>query len=220
LVPPPAAPDTPVIVYDERALTLTWAPVAPAGIVPEPETDGVLESRPIAGLAAPLAYNVYDVSEPDAEAGSPASALKLTKAPIGETTFADARVAWDQRRCYVVRAVATINGLPIESGAAAPTCETPTDTFPPAAPKGLQAVGGAASINLIWDPNPEKDLAGYVVLRGAAVTALQPITPQPIRESKFIDAVQPGLHYFYEVTAVDKAGNASPPSAPVDETAR
>ena len=189
----------------------------------------LLESRPIGVPAPTVAYHVYVVTPPETEVASGVSgtsrpplgsSVKLTKTPVAETTFEDTRIVWGERRCYTVRAVETLDGLSIESDAVAPECTTLTDTFPPAAPKGLQAVGGEASINLIWEPGPEKDLAGYVVLRGTTREALEPITPAPIRESGFTDGVRAGLHYFYAVKAIDKAGNASPPSAPADETAR
>mgnify|MGYP000474274054 CR=1 FL=1 len=39
---------------------------------------------------------------------------------------------------------------------------------PPAAPTGLQAVAGDGAVSLIWEPNSESDLAGYLVLRAVA----------------------------------------------------
>ena len=101
---------------------------------------------------------------------------------------------------------------------------TPVDTFPPAAPKGLAAVSGSAAINLIWDANTEADLGGYVVLRGEAPgDTLQPLTPQPIRETRYRDTtVQPGARYVYAIVAVDRASppNRSAQSNKVEETAR
>ena len=55
---------------------------------------------------------------------------------------------------------------------------------------------------------------------GATGETLEPITPAPILKTSFKDAVQGGVQYVYTVKAVDKAGNASPPSARVVETAR
>jgi fibronectin type 3 domain-containing protein len=103
-------------------------------------------------------------------------------------------------------------------------CITPIDTFAPAAPKGLALVPVGGQISLIWDGNTEKDLAGYLVLRGEAPNGpLQPITPEPIRETSFRDAtVKPGTRYIYAIVAVDTAtpGNRSPESQRVEETAR
>jgi hypothetical protein len=98
----------------------------------------------------------------------------------------------------------------------------PSATFThlsPTAPKGC-GLGGESLISLIWEPSPEKDLAGYLVLRGKTPDTLEQITPEPIQESRFSDGVQSGLRYFYAVKGVDKAGNVGPASAPADETAR
>ena len=44
------------------------------------------------------------------------------------------------------------------------------------------------SINLIWDANTEADLGGYLVLRGEAPgDTLQPLTPEPIKETRYQD---------------------------------
>lgn len=218
LVSPPPAPGKPELDYNETAVTVSWAPVTLVGMVQGPTGDGLLESRPI-GLPVPaLSYNVYEVAPADAAAT--AAPTKLTKAPVQVTKFEDPRITWGERRCYAVRSVETADGLSIESGEVASACTTFTDTFPPGAPKGLQALGGESLISLIWEPSPEKDLAGYLVLRGKTPDALEPITPASIQESRFSDGVQSGLRYFYAVKAVDKAGNVGPVSAPADETAR
>ena len=53
----------------------------------------------------------------------------------------------------------------VESEASPRACVTPADTFPPAAPTSLTAVGGEGAVSLIWEANKEPDLAGYLVLR-------------------------------------------------------
>jgi hypothetical protein len=202
LTPPPPAPSNARATYSETAVTLTWEPSA----APQPE--------PSAPSPAPrLGYNVYEIAGP--------SQTPLTKAPTPDTMFADSRMTWGVRRCYGVRAVETVGALSVESGETAPVCVVLTDTFPPAAPKGLQAVAGEGVINLIWDANAESDLDGYVLLRGIAPAGeLTPVTPAPIHETAFQDHVPAGARYVYAVTAVDKAGNVSEPSERTEETAR
>jgi hypothetical protein len=84
-------------------------------------------------------------------------------------------------------------------------------------------VAGDGVMNLGWDANTERDLAGYLVLRGEAPGAtLQALTPAPIRETTYKDTtVKPGVRYTYAVVAVD---TAMPPNtsaqARTDETAR
>ena len=218
LVSPPPAPEEPELNYNETTVTVTWAPVTLVGMVQGPTGEGLLESRPI-GLPLPaLSYNVYEVAS---EASAVTLPTKLTKAPLQVTKFEDPRITWGERRCYGVRSVETADGLSIESGEVASACKTFTDTFPPAAPKGLQALGGESLISLIWEPSPEKDLAGYLVLRGKTPDALEPITPTPIQESRFSDGVQSGLPIFLRRGRVStRQATSAPPSALADETAR
>jgi len=162
-----------------------------------------------------IAYHVYEVSP-----GS-ANEARLTATPLVGTQYLDTRMTWGATRCYVVRAVLNREALAVEGDGTAPACVTLADTFPPAAPTGLQAVAGEATISLIWDANGEMDLDGYIVLRAARPGAvLMPITAGPIHETTFRDTVQAGVVYLYAVAAVDKTGNVSAPSTHVEETAR
>jgi len=59
------------------------------------------------------------------------------------------------------------------------------------------------------------------VLRAAPPSEqFEPLTPAPIQETLFKDEVPRGVSYVYTVKAVDRAGNTSPASARVTETAR
>jgi hypothetical protein len=211
LVLPPPPPSAATVAYDEAAITLTWPP---AGAAPAGAGD-LLPSRPIGAAARPaITYNVYDTSNPDAP-------LKLTAAPLDVATYSDSRVVWGEKRCYTIVAAEKVEGATIESDPSPAACKTLVDRFPPAAPKDLRAISGEGVINLIWEPNAEKDLAGYIVLRGVEpAETLRPITETPVVEPSFRDTVQPGITYVYAVRAVDKAGNSSAPSPRVVETAR
>lgn len=213
LVAPPPPPSASKVEYDEKTITITWTPPATVARVDPPTDAATLPSRPVGWSPPEIGYNVYE--------SAPAGETRLTKSPVAESKFTDNRIAWGIERCYVVRTVETLGGLSVESDAPPPSCARLVDTFPPAAPKALHAVAGEGSINLIWEPNDEKDLAGYLVLRGVAPDgALQPVTPKPIEDARFTDNVAPGVHYVYAVQAVDKAGNVSPASNRVEETAR
>jgi hypothetical protein len=163
----------------------------------------------------PTSYNVYrgdDLMQP------------LNAAPLTAPGFEDANAALGQEQCYRVRAIALVDGVSLEGEPSAPRCITPRDEFPPAAPAGLAAVPTPGQISLIWDANPEKDLAGYLILRGDAPDGpLKAITAAPIRETSYRDAtVKPGMRYVYAIVAVDSATppNMSAQSARVEETAR
>jgi len=221
LAPPPSPPPLPTITYTETSITVEWLPVAQPKPLSPPATDSsgsgtsgqpeTLPSRPLGPLSPPLSYNVYDAT----------TGALLTMMPIAETRFVDSRVEWGAERCYGVRAVDRTGGMSVESDAREPRCIKLVDTFTPAPPKDLKAVSTEGVISLIWDASTEKDLAGYVILRGPAPgDRLEPVVPMPILETSFNDNVPAGTRYVYAVQAVDKAGNASAPSNRVEETAR
>ncbi|RMF24244.1 MAG: fibronectin type III domain-containing protein, partial [Bacteroidetes bacterium] len=90
------------------------------------------------------------------------------------------------------------------------------DESPPSPPKNLRAVASEGAVTLTWDPNPEPDLAGYVVERSASAdhrTRLRLHTPL-LRVPSFVDSLPPQSQttYGYVVIAEDRAGNQSLPS--------
>jgi hypothetical protein len=182
---------------------LSWTPFA-AGDGP----DSVLPSTPLGAPQRSLAYNVYE------------GTTRLTKTAVADPTFADPRLTWGEKRCYVVRTAEKVDEAVVESAVSPEVCVTPVDTFPPTAPKTLQSVASVGAITLIWEPNAERDLAGYIVLRGGSESDLQPITASPISATQFKDDLAPGTRHVYAVRAVDKAGNASVLSNLVEDTAR
>lgn len=195
VLPAPPAPSAATVRYDESAITVEWTPPADA--------------------TATTTYSVYEVATE-----TPSLETRLTPKPIAETKYSDARLVWGARRCYAVRSVATAGGLSVESEEPPATCVTLADTFPPAAPKGLSGVASEGSINLIWEANGEKDLAGYLVLRGTAGGPLAPIAPSPIQATIFNNAVPAGVRYIYAIVAVDTAGNRSAESNRFEEAGR
>jgi hypothetical protein len=97
------------------------------------------------------------------------------------------------------------------------------DSFPPAAPASLQAVYTAVPpnsfIDLTWSPNTEPDLAGYNVYRHSANTPSAKINTELVKTPRFPDpGIQPGIKYFYSITAVDLRGNESARSEETSET--
>ena len=97
------------------------------------------------------------------------------------------------------------------------------DSFPPAAPTGLEAVFTATPpnsfIDLTWTGNTEPDLAGYNVYRRTGTEPPQKINTELVKTPRFPDPkVQPGMKYFYSVTAVDLRGNESGKSQETSET--
>jgi hypothetical protein len=151
------------------------------------------------------------------QAAAPSAA---NPAPLAVVRFDDPIVMDDRERCYHVRAVRS----GVESAPSPRLCLRAVDVFPPATPTNLQALTTIGAINLIWDPNIEDDLGGYIVLRREAGGAtLLPLTSAPTRDPRYSDrSVKPGVRYTYEVRAVDDrvpVPNTSEP-AEVGETAR
>lgn len=214
---PSGAPSAPAVTYDAANYTLAWTPAADAWTTPA-VVEGVLESRPLGPARPPTRYNVYAV------AAGAIAATPVNPEPLPTPTVSAPGVAFGQERCFAVRGVDTFDDVPVEGPASAPGCVTARDTFPPAAPTALEAVGSAGVISLIWEGVEASDLAGYVVLRGengAEPTTV--LTPEPIGARSFEDRqVRPGVRYVYVVVAVDSAtpANRSAPSNRAEETAR
>ena len=215
MIDAPPAPAEPSVTYDEKAITVSWPQVRVGPAAGETSED-VLPSRPLGVSVPTVTYNVYEVSE-----GTPPAFTRLTGTPVKEPRHSDNRLAWGERRCYAVRAYLTVEDTSLEGRESPAHCVTFTDTFAPAAPTGLQAVPSEGAISLIWDANPERDIRGYIVLRGpVSAEKLEPLGADPIADTSFQDRAPAGVRFAYAVQAVDTAGNLSPPSARVEETAR
>ena len=240
----PEAPAGLRVAYDTTLVSLTWEPSG--GLVgflldrplpPEPlPYETLMPALPAAAPAVvdtsvppgPTTYNVYRELAPDPfalplaprPAWSVPALVALNPLPLATTTIADT-LDGGRTRCYTVRA---LRGT-VMSDASPPFCVTPVDVFPPAAPASLAAVPSEGGISLIWEPNAELDLGGYLVLRREAGDAtLRQLTDRPIAEARYRDTdVTAGTRYSYSVVAVDSQvplPNVSAPSQPVEETAR
>jgi hypothetical protein len=244
-VPLPALPEPPGALtssVSEDAVTLAWQPsggivgfllekTIPIEPAPVDEAAGVA-GRATPSAAGPVTYNVYreTATEPDGSASAPAStgtpAAPINPAPIAGLTFADSTpFEFGRQRCYTVRA---LRGSPPNAVLSEPSerhCLTPVDEFPPAAPTALNSIAAEGVISLLWEPNGEADLGGYLVLRGQVGDAtLQPLTESPVMGVRYEDRdVMAGVRYVYAVKAVDTqkpVPNVSAESNRVEETAR
>ncbi len=235
IIAAPQRPGPPVLTYTADRFDLSWPP--PPSIrrpVQEPATGDVLSSVPRTEVLPGSAYNVYQVDRtkaaapPGGAAASPSVGPLPAPAndkPLAAGTFEDTRFAFGTERCYVVRTVDTFGASgAVESEPSPMACVTPTDTFPPAAPRGLQAVAGDGAVSLIWEPNTEADLAGYLVLRAVAPGgAWETLTPAPIKETTYNDTTAvAGTRYVYALVAIDTADppNRSGRSNAAEVTAR
>ena len=182
-------------------------------------------------LPAISEYRVYRGEIEPASADSAAKDLSQVKwksplallASTPANSYRDTLFDFGKTYLYTVRTVIPADGGVVESADSVPAIVTPRDIYPPAVPQGLVAAvvrsepNGAPEVDLSWSINGETDLAGYRVYRSEQQGTLgQLVTPDLLPSPAYRDtSVQPGHLYWYTVTAVDRSGNESAPSAPV-----
>jgi hypothetical protein len=202
----------------EPAIELSWfAPTRTSAGDPLPP---VSEYRIYRGEIDPASANAAATDLAQAKWKSPLAFLASSPA----NSYRDIAFDFGKTYLYTVRTVILADGTPVESSDSGPVIVTPIDVFPPSAPQGLQAaviVGSPTNatfeVDLSWSMNTETDLAGYHVYRSEQQgTPGQLVTPDLLLSPAYRDtSVQPGHHYWYNVTAVDRSGNESAPCAPV-----
>ena len=209
-------------------------PAAPA--LPPPsefqahlEADGVQLSwqaiahpQPISGMT--FLYRIY---RRDVESGVETVAGEVPVAGDTSPSLLDTGFEWE--KTYDFRALVVTQILTADTperqveGDATPSVRIVTrDIFPPATPSGLQAVfsgpGQKPSIDLVWSPDTEADLAGYNIYRHEAGSPPEKINQDLIKSSAYRDEkIISGHGYSYSVSAVDVRGNESPHSKEASE---
>jgi len=217
-----------------KGVLLEWSPNAQGA--------GVTEIRLVRRLLTPPAPKSKPTMDTGAQQRSRTGVLTPPAEPLERTLLIDAsasaggraldeEVRFNEKYVYRAQRVSTVeaDGRKLElAGPLSEAVEIETkNTFPPAVPTGVAAVGTAGengvgpSIDLSWQPNTEPDLAGYVVYRREANGAWQRVSPvAPVVGPGFHDPnVTAGRTYQYAVTAVDQEGHESARSAEAEETA-
>jgi hypothetical protein len=200
------------------AIVLTWTP----------------PQKTLTGSAPPIStYRIYRAEADLAPSGAapPPTAPAATEqrnpfAPVGDTpspAFRDTQIQIGKRYTYSVRSIAQYDDARVQSADSNFASVDRLDSFPPSAPEGLVAVlvpaqgQSPVSFDLSWSISPDNDIAGYNIYRseGERISRTK-LNPALLLTPAFRDMnVFPGRHYLYIVTAVDRAGNESPESAPV-----
>jgi hypothetical protein len=200
----------------EGGVELTWTP-------PQRTSGGeplsqVIEYHVYRGEIEPDSQELAGKDIHQAKWKSPLLQIAATSAP----EYRDSGFDYGKTYIYVVRSVITAGGKPLESADSPLAIVTPKDIFPPEAPQAVVAAvlpgaaPGASVVDLSWSISAESDLAGYRVYRSEPQGRGQLLTPELLPTPAYRDATaQPAAHYWYTVTAVDRAGNESTPSAPV-----
>lgn len=188
----PAVPTDPKLTSTETTLTLTWtSPEGSGAVIYESTPEGVEQPAPI--QATPISTGTWSTP-----------------------------VTFGVQRCFTVRQVHVDGPVSTESAPAGPVCDTPQDTYAPGIPTGLVAVADAGRVTLDWAAVSATDLAGYHVLRGEGPEPkLVALTTQVVPSTRYVDTTaRAGVEYVYAVVAIDKAGNRSEASAPLQVTGR
>jgi hypothetical protein len=174
---------------------------APTALQAEPSADGVRLGWRGPEAGEQLRYNVYRAAPGEAPPVRP-----LNAHPLIVTEYLDDTVTVGERYHYWVR-VALAESAPYREGEPSRPLEIEAeDRFPPAAPERLVAVQEKSAVRLFWDPNRERDLAGYRVYRRIDEGEWSRIGPNPVEQPAYLDGeVVIGQLLSYRVTAVDRA---------------
>ena len=199
------SPDVLRGTVSEKAIIIEW----------QASTENVDGSKP----ANTLGYNIYR-SDNENDVGK-----IINRQPITSEIYRDESFTFGNDYRYFVRAISLgSNGILIESANSNSFEVRPRDIFPPTAPEAITIAAAPDNLSIFFAVNPEKDVVGYRVYRSS--NRNQPIidwsllTQELLTTNTFQDKdVVSNTTYFYYLTAVDKAGNISQPSAIVSETA-
>ena len=160
----------------------------------------LIDGRPAEGLAGYLVYRQV----------APGPWEKRTPQPLKDRLFVDTQVKEGTAYRYQLKAVREAHGALLES----PVSEEKSIEFlrvvPPPAVEELVAVSMPKAVQLRWQGLDSHLVQGYHLYRRIAQEkAPQRITRQVVPDTIFEDPqVQPGVPYFYSISAVGSAPHA------------
>jgi len=204
-----AKPPTVIVTGNEireGSVVISWQP-------PAANIDG---STPVNLLG----YNVYRTAESQGKA----SQTLINTSLISGEQFIDKNIRYGENYRYIVRSVSLgTGGAQVESLNSNPISVSPRDVFPPSAPAAITIAAAPGRLSIFFPANPEPDVVGYNIYRSTdpdlSKERWTKLTSSIITRTTFQDEnVESGKRYYYYLTAVDQAGNVSPPSEVVSET--
>jgi len=135
---------------------------------------------------------------------------RLVKDHVRATTWSDPTPAPGEKPCYSVRYASSFTPL-VESKPSEPVCVEVKDIVPPEAPGQLTGDLGADFVELSWTASPSADVQFYRLYRsiGGAPRALVIQTDGVLFRVR--DTNVTSGDRTYEIVAVDRGGNESPP---------
>ena len=137
-------------------------------------------------------------------------------APVEANEWVDTATEYGKRYEYKVQALQKSGVGDVESELSDAAAVTPVDEFPPAVPKGLNAIVATQGFELVWERNTEPDLAGYRLYRAVGGGNFQKIADIADTPSYSDHSVESGKVYHYKVSSIDRSQNESMPSEPVE----
>ncbi|MGH9702421.1 MAG: fibronectin type III domain-containing protein, partial [Candidatus Acidiferrales bacterium] len=204
----------------KTAVELSWT-------APKRTTSGA----PLAGLAG---YRVYraevDPEQATQALADPSKAKTVSPLELEALTpsphYRDTQFQFGHTYLYSVRSVTQFEADSVESRDSNLLAITPRSIFPPAAPEDLVSAfvpatdASPAHLELSWSISEAPDVSGYNIYRSEdAANRGERLNREWLPTPAFRDmSALPGHSYFYTVTAVDRAGNESAPSAPLSVT--
>ncbi len=153
-----------------------------------------------------LRWAAGDVNIYRAVLGNNAPRKPINHAPVTGGEYLDTTVTVGETYKYVLRSTATGRMPYQESESSPPAVVHAVDLFPPAPPTRPVAVQEGAVVRLFWDPNTEKDLAGYRLYRKLESGDWEILQSGLIPGTSWVDPdVRTGDRILYRVTALDRA---------------
>jgi hypothetical protein len=141
----------------------------------------------------------------------------IAELPRGSVEFFDHQVVENRRYLYTVT---LLDGgtPPVESALQLEREILVEDRFPPAPPSAARALAEPGRVRLLWEASPDPDVVGYLVERQEPDgDTWRSLFEGPLPSQSYEDkALASGLRLRYRIRAVDKAGNQSRPSDPIE----
>ncbi len=191
--------------WSNTALLAVIAPLEPPMSV---EATAVAEGVRVTWKGSAERYKIFRRVE-----DNPNFALMAT---VEKNEWIDAATEYRKRYEYKIQALRKLATGDVESELSEAASVTPEDKFPPAVPKGLNAIVATQGFELVWERNTEPDLAGYRLYRSVGGGAFEKLADVADTPSYSDRSVESGKVYRYKVSSVDRSQNESAQSEPVE----
>ncbi|MDX1430942.1 MAG: CARDB domain-containing protein [Gammaproteobacteria bacterium] len=205
-------------------------PSAPVAVVIDTEPPRVRLAAPADGALVSGVVEISGTAASDddfkeyrlhvAPASAPDVKQLLRRSPV--PVAAEALGEWDTTALAEGASfVVTLEGEDLSGNVATATVTVVVDNTPPGVPTGLTALATGNDVRLDWDANTESDLLGYLLFRDERLANVDGVAIGDLDQFALADAgyddddVTDGVH-AYAISAIDRAGNVSDVSAPVE----